>query len=82
VDLAAAAVTAGYADQAHLTRECRALSGMTPAVGPDPRVRLAPARAAGLTGMRLPVSAAGAGQAASGGSPIIAVPMVRKPSLE
>jgi transcriptional regulator GlxA family with amidase domain len=30
-DLAAAAVLAGYADQPHLTRECRALSGHTPA---------------------------------------------------
>ncbi|HEY0938357.1 MAG TPA: helix-turn-helix domain-containing protein, partial [Trebonia sp.] len=30
-DLAAAAVRAGYADQPHLTRECRALSGHTPA---------------------------------------------------
>lgn len=29
-DLAAAAVTAGYADQAHLTRECTRLSGLTP----------------------------------------------------
>jgi AraC-like DNA-binding protein len=31
VDLADAAVRAGYADQSHLTRECRALSGATPA---------------------------------------------------
>ena len=31
VDLADAAVRAGYADQSHLTRECRALSGHTPA---------------------------------------------------
>ncbi|HMD91206.1 MAG TPA: DUF6597 domain-containing transcriptional factor [Trebonia sp.] len=30
VDLAAAAARAGYADQAHLTRECGALSGLTP----------------------------------------------------
>jgi AraC-like DNA-binding protein len=30
-NLARAAVTAGYADQAHLTRECRELSGLTPA---------------------------------------------------
>jgi AraC-like DNA-binding protein len=29
-DLAGAAVTAGYADQAHLTRECTRLSGLTP----------------------------------------------------
>ncbi len=29
-DLASAAVQAGYADQAHLTRECSALSGLTP----------------------------------------------------
>ena len=31
-DLASAAALAGYADQAHLTRDCVALSGMTPAV--------------------------------------------------
>jgi transcriptional regulator GlxA family with amidase domain len=30
-DLAAAAFGTGHADQAHLTRECRALSGHTPA---------------------------------------------------
>jgi AraC-like DNA-binding protein len=30
-DLAALAAKAGYADQAHLTRECSALSGFTPA---------------------------------------------------
>ena len=30
-DLAAPAAQAGYADQAHLTRECSALSGLTPA---------------------------------------------------
>jgi len=29
-DLAGLAVAAGYADQAHLSRECRAMSGMTP----------------------------------------------------
>jgi AraC-like DNA-binding protein len=29
--LAAAAADAGYADQAHLTRDCHALSGSTPA---------------------------------------------------
>jgi AraC-like DNA-binding protein len=29
-DLAALAALAGYADQAHLTRECRALAGLTP----------------------------------------------------
>ena len=31
LDLAAIAAEAGYADQAHLTRECRRLSGLTPA---------------------------------------------------
>jgi AraC-like DNA-binding protein len=31
LDLAAAAAAAGYADQAHLTRECRRMSGMSPA---------------------------------------------------
>ena len=30
-DLAALAAAAGYADQPHLTRECTALSGLTPA---------------------------------------------------
>jgi AraC-like DNA-binding protein len=30
-DLAGAALTAGYADQAHLARECRALTGLAPA---------------------------------------------------
>jgi hypothetical protein len=30
-DLAAVAADAGYADQPHLTRECKALSGLTPA---------------------------------------------------
>ena len=31
LDLAALAADAGYADQAHLTRECGRLSGLTPA---------------------------------------------------
>ena len=31
VDLAAAAAEAGYSDQPHLTRECRQLTGLTPA---------------------------------------------------
>ena len=31
-DLASAAALTGYADQSHLTRECVALSGLTPAV--------------------------------------------------
>jgi AraC-like DNA-binding protein len=31
LDLAAIAAEAGYADQAHLTRECGRLSGLTPA---------------------------------------------------
>ena len=39
-DLASAAVLAGYADQAHLTRECSALSGLTPTA--LARVRRAP----------------------------------------
>lgn len=30
VDLAWAATSAGYADQAHLTRDCRSLTGLTP----------------------------------------------------
>jgi transcriptional regulator GlxA family with amidase domain len=30
-DIASAAIRSGYADQPHLTRECRALSGLTPA---------------------------------------------------
>jgi transcriptional regulator GlxA family with amidase domain len=49
-DLADLAFAAGYADQAHLTRECRRLSGLTPAAmlaagaGPagDPSVTLEP----------------------------------------
>jgi AraC-like DNA-binding protein len=64
VNLAEAAAEAGYADQAHLTRECKALSGVTP--GALARVR----------------GQAGHVQAASGGSPIIAVPTPRKPILE
>jgi AraC-like DNA-binding protein len=56
-DLAAAAARAGYADQAHLTRECRALSGHTPAA---------------LHGLRRPAATIGAaaacGPAAAPGS--------------
>jgi AraC-like DNA-binding protein len=42
-DLAALAAQAGYADQAHLTRECRTLAGLTPAAlaaqrGPASRI--------------------------------------------
>jgi AraC-like DNA-binding protein len=65
-DLAALATQGGYADQAHLTRECSALSGLTPA-------RLAHVRrAAGRI-------ASTAGQS-PGGSAIMAVPISRKPS--
>ncbi len=69
-DLAAIALEAGYADQAHLTRECVALSGLTPA---------ALARVRG--GLNL-VAGTGMGERAYalGGSAIIAVPMRRKPS--
>jgi hypothetical protein len=42
-DLASAAAEAGYADQAHLTRECSGLSGLTPAG--LARARHAPAEA-------------------------------------
>ncbi len=45
-DLASLAYTAGYADQAHLTRECRRLSGRTPAE--------LVASGAGAAGERLP----------------------------
>jgi AraC-like DNA-binding protein len=38
-DLAALAAQAGYADQAHLTRECRALAGLTPAALASQRAR-------------------------------------------
>lgn len=65
VDLAAVAAETGYADQAHLTRECKALSGLTPATLFQVR--------GGQGG--LPA------QPASGGSPIIAVPTTRNPSL-
>jgi AraC-like DNA-binding protein len=37
--LAASAVAAGYADQAHLARECRALAGLTPGQLVRPRLR-------------------------------------------
>ena len=42
LDLASAAALAGYADQAHLTRECAALSGLTPAALARVRGRAAP----------------------------------------
>ena len=45
-DLARLAFAAGYADQAHLTRECRRLSGRTPAE--------LVASGAGAAGERLP----------------------------
>ena len=53
-DLAALAVQVGYADQAHLTRECRALAGLTPAAlarqrGPAADVLVAPGYPAGQT---------------------------------
>jgi AraC-like DNA-binding protein len=49
LDLAWAAALAGYADQAHLTRECAALSGLTPAA--LARVRGRSPRAAGASGV-------------------------------
>ena len=48
-DLASAAALAGYADQAHLTRECAALSGLTPAA--LARVRGHSPQAAGASGV-------------------------------
>ena len=75
LDLAAAAARVGYADQAHLTRECAALSGLTPAT--LARVRRGTAKA--------PDPGAGPGQQgraqASAVSAIMAVPISRKPSL-
>jgi len=74
LDLASAAARAGYADQAHLTRECAALSGLTPAT-------LASVR----RGAAKPDPGAGRGQRgraqASAVSAIMAVPISRKPSL-
>jgi len=75
LDLASAAADAGYADQAHLTRECAALSGLTPAT--LARVRRGAAKA--------PDPGAGPGHRglaqASTVSAIMAVPISRKPSL-
>jgi AraC-like DNA-binding protein len=51
-DLATAAVQAGYADQAHLTRECAALSGLTPAA--LARVRAQPSGGSAI--MAVPIS--------------------------
>jgi AraC-like DNA-binding protein len=51
-DLATAAVLAGYADQAHLTRECSALSGLTPAA--LARVRAQPSGGSAI--MAVPIS--------------------------
>jgi AraC-like DNA-binding protein len=51
-DLASAAVQAGYADQAHLTRECSALSGLTPAA--LARVRAQPSGGSAI--MAVPIS--------------------------
>jgi AraC-like DNA-binding protein len=45
--LPAAAIQAGYADQAHLTRECVALSGLTPAALARMRIGSRPAGDAG-----------------------------------
>jgi AraC-like DNA-binding protein len=56
--LAGAALAAGYADQAHLARECRALTGLTPAqLARSAPVRQAPARRSGAAP---PYSATGA----------------------
>ncbi|HEX4089767.1 MAG TPA: DUF6597 domain-containing transcriptional factor [Trebonia sp.] len=64
-DLAAIAARAGYADQAHLTRECSALSGFTPA---------------NLARTRQPQPQAEPHHQSDGGSAIIAVPTSRNPS--
>ena len=75
LDLAAAAARAGYADQAHLTRECAALSGLTPATLARVRrgARKAPDPGSGRRQQ-------GRAQA-SAVSAIMAVPISRKPSL-
>jgi AraC-like DNA-binding protein len=67
-DLAALAAQGGYADQAHLTRECSALSGFTPAN--LARVRRTRQEDTGQEDT---------GQS-PGGSAIMAVPISRKPS--
>jgi methylphosphotriester-DNA--protein-cysteine methyltransferase len=46
-DLAALAFDAGYADQAHLTRETRRLAGLPPAIFMRARVSLPPAAETG-----------------------------------
>jgi AraC-like DNA-binding protein len=75
LDLASAAARAGYADQAHLTRDCAALSGLTPTTLASVR-RGAP---------KAPDPGAGRGHRgraqASAVSAIMAVPISRKPSL-
>jgi AraC-like DNA-binding protein len=52
VDIAAAAARFGYADQAHLTRDCGALSGLTPAALARARRPSAPAANPGGAGDR------------------------------
>jgi AraC-like DNA-binding protein len=67
-DLAVLAAQAGYADQAHLTRECSVLSGFTPA-------NLARVRRTRQQDTRQQATAQ-----SPGGSAIMAVPISRKPS--
>ena len=49
-DLATAAIQAGYADQAHLTRDCVALSGLTPAALARARIGVPAALCLGRVG--------------------------------
>ncbi len=56
LDLVSAAALAGYADQAHLTRECAALSGLTPAALSRVRARGRAQASAGSAIMAVPIS--------------------------
>jgi AraC-like DNA-binding protein len=77
-DLAALAAEGGYADQAHLTRECSAFSGFTPAN--LARVRRTRQEDTTQEDARQEDARQEAAGQSPGGSAIMAVPISRKPS--